>query len=177
MESAQAKNKALQQAGAVVPTSFEGLEDAIKAAYDKLVGEAVIVPQKSTSPPQVPEDLNVAIKNGKVRAPTHIVSTICDDRGEEPTYAGMPMSTIIEKDYGVGDVISLLWWKRSLPRYCTKFIEMCILICADHGPCVSGAHNAIITSRAGKDLVSCLVSGTVPLSLSFIVFHCSFIGL
>jgi ATP citrate (pro-S)-lyase len=48
--------------------------------------------------------------------------------GEEPTYAGVPMSTIIEKDYGVGDVISLLWFKRSLPRYCTKFIEVLPLI-------------------------------------------------
>lgn len=48
--------------------------------------------------------------------------------GEEPTYAGVPMSTIIEKDYGVGDVISLLWFKRSLPRYCTKFIEVLTII-------------------------------------------------
>lgn len=44
--------------------------------------------------------------------------------GEEPCYAGVPMSTIIEKGYGVGDVISLLWFKRSLPRYCTQFIEV-----------------------------------------------------
>jgi len=34
------------------------------------------------------------------------------------------MSSIIEKGYGVGDVISLLWFKRSLPRYCTQFIEV-----------------------------------------------------
>lgn len=33
------------------------------------------------------------------------------------------------------------------------------MLCADHGPCVSGAHNSIVTARAGKDLVSCLVSG------------------
>jgi len=32
-------------------------------------------------PPQIPEDLNIAIKSGKVRAPTHIISTISDDRG------------------------------------------------------------------------------------------------
>lgn len=44
--------------------------------------------------------------------------------GEEPCYAGVPMSTIIERGYGVGDVISLLWFKRSLPRYCTQFIEV-----------------------------------------------------
>ena len=46
------------------------------------------------------------------------------DAGEEPCYAGVPMSTIIEQGYGVGDVISLLWFKRSLPRYCTQFIEV-----------------------------------------------------
>jgi hypothetical protein len=33
------------------------------------------------------------------------------------------------------------------------------MLCADHGPCVSGAHNSIVTARAGKDLVSSLVSG------------------
>lgn len=44
--------------------------------------------------------------------------------GEEPSYAGVPMSTIVEEGYGVGDVLSLLWFKRSLPRYCTQFIEV-----------------------------------------------------
>ena len=33
------------------------------------------------TPPPIPEDLNIAIKSGKVRAPTHIISTISDDRG------------------------------------------------------------------------------------------------
>ena len=37
--------------------------------------------------------------------------------------------------------------------------QICIMLCADHGPCVSGAHNTIVTARAGKDLVSSLVSG------------------
>ncbi|CAM6033118.1 unnamed protein product [Sphagnum compactum] len=166
-ESAQAKNKALLDAGAIVPMSFEGLEAAVKATYDTLVRKEVIVPVKEAIPPTVPEDLNFAIKSGKVRAPTHIVSTICDDRGEEPTYAGVAMSYIIESNYGIGDVISLLWFKRSLPRYCTKFIEMCIMLCADHGPCVSGAHNAIVTARAGKDLVSSLVSGLLTIGPRF----------
>ena len=38
----------------------------------------------------------------------------------------------------MGDVISLLWFKRSLPKYATRFIDMCVMLCADHGPCVSG---------------------------------------
>ena len=41
----------------------------------------------------------------QVRAPTHIVSTICDDRGEEPTYCGVTMSELMEADANVGDAI------------------------------------------------------------------------
>lgn len=37
MESAQAKNQALKDAGAVVPTSYEAFEAAIKETFDKLV--------------------------------------------------------------------------------------------------------------------------------------------
>ncbi|KAF5814149.1 putative ATP citrate synthase [Helianthus annuus] len=37
MESAQAKNKALKEAGAVVPTSYEAFESAIKETFEKLV--------------------------------------------------------------------------------------------------------------------------------------------
>ncbi|VAI90849.1 unnamed protein product [Triticum turgidum subsp. durum] len=167
LESAQAKNQALRDAGAVVPTSFEALESVIKETFEKLVEEGNIPPVPEVTPPPIPEDLNTAIKSGKVRAPTHIISTISDDRGEEPCYAGVPMSTIIERGYGVGDVISLLWFKRSLPRYCTQFIEICVMLCADHGPCVSGAHNSIVTARAGKDLVSSLVSGLLTIGPRF----------
>lgn len=167
LESAQAKNQALREAGAVVPTSYEALEGAIKETFEKLVEEGKISPVPEFVPPPIPEDLNSAIKSGKVRAPTHIISTISDDRGEEPTYAGVPMSKIVEQGLGVGDVISLLWFKRSLPRYCTQFIEICIMLCADHGPCVSGAHNTIVTARAGKDLVSSLVSGLLTIGPRF----------
>ncbi|KAK9866628.1 hypothetical protein WJX84_006258, partial [Apatococcus fuscideae] len=79
-------------------------------------------------------DLIAAQKAGKVRVPTNIVSTICDDRGEEPTYHGVDMTTLMTGDKNVGDVISLLWFKRQLPKYATRFIEMCIMLCADHGP-------------------------------------------
>ena len=33
--------------------------------------------------------------------------------------------------------------------YATKFIEMILMVTADHGPAVSGAHNTIVTARAG----------------------------
>lgn len=37
------------------------------------------------------------------------------------------------------------------------------MVSADHGPAVSGAHNTIVTARAGKDLVSSLTSGLLTI--------------
>jgi ATP citrate (pro-S)-lyase len=48
-----------------------------------------------------------------------------------------------------------------------QFIEKIIVIVADHGPAVSGAHNTIVTARAGKDLISCLVSGLLTIGDRF----------
>ncbi|KAL0685822.1 hypothetical protein Bca4012_052670 [Brassica carinata] len=126
MEFAQAKNQALMDAGAIVPTSFEALKSAIKETFEKLVEEGKVSPIKEVTPPQIPEDLSSAIKSGKVRAPTNIISTISDDRD-----------------------------------------TICIMLCADHGPCVSGAHNTIVTARAGKDLVSSLASGLLTIGPRF----------
>jgi len=41
------------------------------------------------------------------------------------------------------------------------------MVTADHGPAVSGAHNTIITARAGKDLISSLVSGLMTIGPRF----------
>ena len=46
---------------------------------------------------------------------------------------------------------------------------MCLMVTADHGPAVSGAHNTIVCARAGKDLVSSLASGLLT-----IVCYCRF---
>ena len=51
---------------------------------------------------------------------------------------------LVTGDYAVGDVISLLWFKRSLPKYATRFIDMCVMLCADHGPCVSGMPSSTV---------------------------------
>jgi ATP citrate (pro-S)-lyase len=162
-ESASAKNAALKAAGAIVPQSFESFATAIRDTFASLKRQPV--PERDPRP--LPLDMAEALRSGKLRKATNIVCTISDDRGDEVTYAGMPISTIIRDDLGVGDVISLLWFKRRLPRWATKFIEMCLVIAADHGPCVSGAHNAIVTARAGKDVVSSLCSGLLTIGPRF----------
>jgi len=167
-ESAEAKIAALKEAGATVPDSFQSFSNAIEKVYRDLVAQGIVIEEEEQSlPPHIPQNYGVAAQESRVRRATGIVSTICDDRGEEPTYAGREISDIIESDSGIGDVISLLWFKRSLPRYATKFIEMVLILTADHGPCVSGAHNTIVAARAGKDVVSCLASGLLTIGPRF----------
>lgn len=82
-------------------------------------------------------------------------------------YAGMRISDVFKEEIGIGGVISLLWFKRRLPAYACKFIEMVLQLTADHGPAVSGAMNTIITARAGKDLISSLVAGLLTIGDRF----------
>ncbi|XP_076468519.1 LOW QUALITY PROTEIN: ATP-citrate synthase-like [Babylonia areolata] len=166
-ETADAKNKGLKEAGAVVPRSFDELGEAIREVYNKLVADGTIQPQPEVAPPTVPMDFNWARELGLIRKPASFMTSICDERGQELLYAGIPITDIFKEDMGIGGVLSLLWFQRRLPRYATKFIEMCLMVTADHGPAVSGAHNTIVCARAGKDLISCLASGLLTIGDRF----------
>ena len=166
-ETADVKNKALKEAGAAVPDSFEDFDKKIKEVFDKEVKAGRIKPMPDIEPPRIPIDYKVAIRDGIVRKPSEFISTISDDRGEELMYCGIPISKIFEDNYGLGGVLGLLWFKKKLPKWSTDFLEMVVLLTADHGPAVSGAHNAIVTARAGKDLVSSLVSGLLTIGPRF----------
>ncbi len=186
-ETANSKNEALRQAGATVPDTFEQLPQAINQVFMQLVDQGLIegatktitttesgliskvvsYEQDSRQPPRVPIDYAWAQELGLVRKPAHFVTTICDDRGQELLYAGMPISHVFQENIGIGGVVSLLWFRRRLPDYGTKFIEMVLMLTADHGPAVSGAHNTIVTARAGKDLVSSLTSGLLTIGERF----------
>ena len=67
----QGKNKALKEAGAIVPESFEGLEGAIRGVYKDLVDQGTIVPVDEVVAPQMPLDLAAAMKAGKVLLRLH----------------------------------------------------------------------------------------------------------
>lgn len=166
-ETADAKNAALRRAGAIVPDSYDDYGEKIRQTYQELVDQGVITPGPEPEVPVIPMDYAKAVKEGVIRKPATFITTISDDRGEELTYGTMPISEVFAKDLGVGGVLSLLWFKRLLPRYATKFIEMTIMVTADHGPAVSGAHNTIVATRAGKDLVSSVVSGMLTIGPRF----------
>ena len=158
-ETAAAKNAAMKEAGIYVPDSFNDLPKTINEVYTVLKAEGVIK--------DIPEpEINTI---PKFRRPKQFVCTISDDRGEEATYAGYPISSVATPDTGktIGDVISLLWFKKVYPKWATDFIETVIKTVADHGPAVSGAHNAKVTARAGKSVVESLVTGLLTIGPRF----------
>uniref|UniRef100_A0A8C9C6T7 ATP-citrate synthase n=1 Tax=Phocoena sinus TaxID=42100 RepID=A0A8C9C6T7_PHOSS len=94
-----------------------------------------------------PMDYSWARELGLIRKP----------RGQELIYAGMPITEVFKEEMA----------SAGLPKYSCQFIEMCLMVTADHGPAVSGAHNTIICARAGKDLVSSLTSGLLTIGDRF----------
>lgn len=166
-ETAEAKNKALKEAGVIVPNSFDDYGDKIKETFDKLVAEGKVAMGDEPAVPPIPEDYKALQAAGKVRKPTGFICSITDDTGEEPLYCGVPMSKVIETDMPIGEMIGLLWFKKKLPRFASEFIEIVLRLTADHGPCVSGAHNTIVTARAGRDLMSAVASGILTIGPRF----------
>ncbi len=166
-DTADAKNMVLREAGVIVPTSFDDYGEKIKETYESLKTEGKIEAIEEPAPPHIPMDYRQALAEGLVRRPTNFISTICDERGDQHTYSGIPIDRVIEEGYGLGGVIGLLWFKKGLPKYARDFIELVLMITADHGPAVSGAHNTIVTARAGKGLIESIISGIVTIGPRF----------
>ncbi len=167
LETAATKNKTMREAGFFVPDTFEDVPALLKSVYERLVKNGTIKPSPEPAVPKIPIDYSWAQELGLIRKPAAFISTISDDRGQELLYAGMPISDVFKEDIGIGGVMSLLWFRRRLPDYASKFLEMVLMLTADHGPAVSGAMNTIITTRAGKDLISALVSGLLTIGSRF----------
>jgi len=167
LETADAKNGALKESGAVVPNSFDDYGDAIRKTYEKLVNEGVIKPARDVPAPKFPADYARAMKEGSIRKPAQFICTISNEKGEELTYNNVPISKVVGENYGIGGVIGLLWFKRDLPKFARKYLDIVLMLTADHGPAVAGAHNAIVAARAAKDIISCLVSGLLTIGPRF----------
>jgi len=167
LETAEAKNRALKEAGAIVPESFDSYGEEIKRVYEKLLAEGKVADPEEPEIPKIPVDFTKAVSEGMVRKATNLICTISDDRGEEVLYAGKPLSRVMDDRMGIGGVIGLLWFKKEIPPCAAKFIELVLQIVADHGPAVSAAHNAIVASCAGKDLISSLASGLLTVGPRF----------
>jgi len=154
-ETAESKNKAMAEAGIYVPESFNDLPNKIKEVYESLNIAPIAEPLMNSVP--------------KVRRSKQFICTISDDRGEEAHYCGFPISSVATPETGftIGDVMSILWFKKRYPRWAVDFLETVLKTVADHGPAVSGAHNAKVTARAGKDVISSLIAGLLTIGPRF----------
>jgi ATP-citrate lyase alpha-subunit len=154
-ETAEAKNIAMAEAGIHVPATFNDLPAKIKEVYESLNLDPIPEPEMNVVP--------------TVRRSKQFICTISDDRGEEAHYCGYPISSVATPDTGftIGDVMSILWFKKRYPRWAVDFLETVLKTVADHGPAVSGAHNAKVTARAGKDVISSLIAGLLTIGPRF----------
>jgi len=94
-------------------------------------------------------------------------STITGDVGGEPTILGENL-TKVATTQSLSWIVGSLWLGRPLKSKKTEaVIDQSLRLLVDHGPYVSGAVNTMISARAGKDLVSSLVSGLLTIGPRF----------
>jgi len=85
---------------------------ACRDVYEGLVSKGVIVPKEEVAPPPVPMDYNWARELGLIRKPASFMTSICDERGQELLYAGVPITDVFKEDLGIGGVLGLLWFQK-----------------------------------------------------------------
>ncbi len=94
-------------------------------------------------------------------------STISGDVDGDPTILGQNL-TKVATTRSFAWIVGSLWLGRSLKSPKTeKVLSQALNLLVDHGPYVSGAVNTMISARAGKDLVSSLVSGLLTIGPRF----------
>ena len=84
----------------------------VRSVYKDLVKRGVIEPRVEVAPPTVPMDYNWARELGLIRKPASFMTSICDERGQELLYAGVPITNVFKEDLGIGGVLSLLWFQK-----------------------------------------------------------------
>jgi ATP citrate (pro-S)-lyase len=155
IEKATYKNAYMRKMGIHVPDSFEKISLLINEISKTVVSKPIVEREMV-----IPISYKNARRDGLVRRPSDFFSGICNETKEELEYNSIPISQVS----GIGESIGLLWFKRKFP---TDYFELILTIVADHGPAVSGAQNTIITTRAGKDLVTSVCSGLLTIGDRF----------
>ncbi len=95
------------------------------------------------------------------------VNNISEERDDGVKVLGEDLPTLAKKHSFAYIVLSLLLGKKIKSKELEEFGDFILKLLVDHGPNVSGAVNTMITARAGKDLVSSLVSGLLTVGPRF----------
>lgn len=160
-ESARFKNAFCREAGCVVPESYADLPRVLRDTFGSLWWGVYACDER------VPEEIMSRVKDCSMRKKPLISTRISDERGDELTYRGIPVSDYVAQ----GDIARVLGalrlGKKNFSDRSLRLIQTILIVCADHGPAVSGAINTIVTARAGKDAVSSVIAGLATIGPRF----------
>ena len=160
-ETARAKRDALKNAGAQVAESFTEFVELI---------HQIPTDQKRISADVRSEEKNDTMGNmDKLSNRRHalIATSISQDKDGVATILGEDVLSMAT-DHSFGYIVaSMFLGKKIKSRELEEFVDFVLRLLVDHGPYVSGAVNTIITSRAGRDLVSSLAAGLLTIGPRF----------
>ncbi len=152
-ETAQAKTKALKAVGVKATNSF--------TEFIKLVEK---IP--STKETDDSEMRKILTRLGS-RTPAFFLNSISTDADDKVEVVGEDLLSLANnRSYGY-IVGSMLLGRKVKSKEFAEATEFIMKLLVDHGPYVSGAINTMIAARAGKDLVSSLVSGLLTIGPRF----------
>lgn len=161
-EKASYKNDLMGNMDVIVPERFELMKEVIDRECKEYTGFT----DKNENARELPTDFEEALKDKKIRVSPAMVNQVSDER-KDLSYSSVPINEVLEKDFSLGKSISLLWFGIEFEDWAAKYVEKIMALMADHGPLVSGAQNTIVASRAGKDVVSSVVSGLLTIGPRF----------
>lgn len=154
-ETASYKNEYMRRCGVVVPNSFEEIDSTLK--HLALQFDLVKVNKQPAN--DLPYDYKDLVKRDMIRKNSDFVSSISNETLDILEFNGTPVTEIVTSDGAIGKTLGHLLFKKDLPTYLAKFLEMVVVLCADHGIAVSSAHNTAVCCRAGQNLSASVASG------------------
>lgn len=152
-ETASAKREVLKNAGAKVANSFQEFVENIQ----KIPSGRGIEPKSVT----------ITLSKMTTRRHALFVNRVSEETDEGVRVLGEDLPTLAKNHSFSFIVLSLLLGRKIKSLALEEFADFILKLLVDHGPNVSGAVNTMITARAGKDLVSSLVSGLLTVGPRF----------
>lgn len=156
-ETARAKREALKAAGAKVASSFTEFVRLIEKIDDSLLGDESDAQEKYST----------MVKGMTDRQKSLITTSISKDEAGVVKILGTELLDMAKNKSFAAIVSSLFLSKRDVSKELEEFVDFVLRLLVDHGPYVSGAVNTIVTSRAGRDLVSSLSAGLLTIGPRF----------
>jgi len=153
-ETAKSKRQVLKDAGAQVASSF--------TEFVQLITEI-----QGTNLPTDEEKYSTMVHEMTDRQKSLITTSISKDEQGVVKILGEDLLDMAKKKSFAYIVASLFLSKKEISKDLEEFIDFVLRLLVEHGPYVSGAVNTIVTSRAGRDLVSSLSAGLLTIGPRF----------